>query len=157
MTKPKSISIGWMIGILVLLAGCASYLFGIRLYYVQSGSMEPELPVGSLCVVKICETEQIKKGDVIAFDSGSAKVVHRVLSIQENGYQTKGDANESPDPEVVPKEQVQGKVVARIPRLGYLIAFLKSKAGIVLLVLLAGLFLFLAKRKERNRDVRSNR
>ena len=148
--------IGWMILILVLLVGCASYFSGVRLYYVQSGSMEPELPVGSLCIVTPCAVEELEVGDVIAFQNGPMQVAHRIVSIQEESYQTKGDANRSPDPGVVRKEQVQGQVIARVPLLGYLIAFLKSKAGIVLLVLLAGLFLFLAKRKERNRDVRSN-
>ena len=148
--------IGWMILILVLLVGCASYFSGIRLYYVQSGSMEPELPVGSLCIVTPCVVEELEVGDIIAFQNGPMQVAHRIVSIQEESYQTKGDANRSPDPGVIRKEQVQGQVIARVPLLGYLIAFLKSKAGIVLLVLLAGLFLFLAKRKERNRDVRSN-
>lgn len=148
--------IGWMILILVLLVGCASYFSGVRLYYVQSGSMEPELPVGSLCIVTPCVVEELEVGDIIAFQNGPMQVAHRIVSIQEESYQTKGDANRSPDPGVIRKEQVQGQVIARVPLLGYLIAFLKSKAGIVLLVLLAGLFLFLAKRKERNRDVRSN-
>lgn len=148
--------IGWMILILVLLVGCASYFSGIRLYYVQSGSMEPELPVGSLCIVTPCVVEELEVGDIIAFQNGPMQVAHRIVSIQEESYQTKGDANRSPDPGVVRKEQVQGQVIARVPLLGYLIAFLKSKAGIALLLMLAGLLLYRMRRKERNRYARSD-
>lgn len=148
--------IGWMILILVLLVGCASYFSGVRLYYVQSGSMEPELPVGSLCIVTPCVVEELEVGDIIAFQNGPMQVAHRIVSIQEESYQTKGDANRSPDPGVVRKEQVQGQVIARVPLLGYLIAFLKSKAGIALLLMLAGLLLYRMRRKERNRYARSD-
>ena len=148
--------IGWMILILVLLVGCASYFSGVRLYYVQSGSMEPELPVGSLCIVTPCVVEELEVGDIIAFQKGPMQVAHRIVSIQEESYQTKGDANRSPDPGVVRKEQVQGQVIARVPLLGYLIAFLKSKAGIALLLMLAGLLLYRMRRKERTRYTRSD-
>lgn len=148
--------IGWMILILVLLVGCASYFSGVRLYYVQSGSMEPELPVGSLCIVTPCVVEELEVGDIIAFQNGPMQVAHRIVSIQEESYQTKGDANRSPDPGVVRKEQVQGQVIARVPLLGYLIAFLKSKAGIALLLMLAGLLLYRMRRKERTRYARSD-
>ena len=81
---------GWMILILVLLVGCASYFSGVRLYYVQSGSMEPELPVGSLCIVTPCVVEELEVGDIIAFQNGPMQVAHRIVSIQEESYQTQG-------------------------------------------------------------------
>lgn len=118
--------IGWMILILVLLVGCASYFSGVRLYYVQSGSMEPELPVGSLCIVTPCAVEELEVGDIIAFQKGPMQVAHRIVSIQEESYQTKGDANRSPDPGVVRKEQVIGKVLFHVPYIGYVAAWLQS-------------------------------
>ena len=140
----------------MLLAAAAPFAAGIRMAYVKSGSMEPELPVGSLCIVTPCAVEELEVGDIIAFQKGPMQVAHRIVSIQEESYQTKGDANRSPDPGAVRKEQVQGQVIARVPLLGYLIAFLKSKAGIALLLMLAGLLLYRMRRKERNRYARSD-
>jgi len=42
-------------------------IFGIKAYIVTSGSMEPELPVGSLIYVKSTDKEILEIGDSITF------------------------------------------------------------------------------------------
>ena len=144
--------IGWMILILVLLVGCASYFSGVRLYYVQSGSMEPEIHVGSICLMDTnVRKQEIQKGDVIVFSVGKeqALVTHRVADITEKGFRTKGDGNDRKDPWLVSPDDLKGKVLGAIPYLGYVAAFLQSGQGIFLLsgagILYAG-YLFCRKR-----------
>ena len=47
-------------------------LFGIKTYYVVSGSMEPQIPVGSMIYVRECEPSKLKEGDIITFSSGNS-------------------------------------------------------------------------------------
>ena len=57
-------------------------LAGYRLYTVISGSMEPEIPVDSLVLVRGADPVQMAEGDVIAFygaHGSSAVITHRVV------------------------------------------------------------------------------
>ena len=74
---------GWSIFTTLLLIAAAVLvalfalprLFGMQLYVVTSGSMEPKYPVGSLLYVQEVEPEDLKVGDAITFlmeDSDSA-------------------------------------------------------------------------------------
>ena len=63
-----------MLGTLLILAVIAAFLpltvprlLGYEVYEVISGSMEPEIPVGSVIYVKAAEPEMISGGDIIAF------------------------------------------------------------------------------------------
>lgn len=72
-------------------------LFGYSLNYVQTGSMEPTLPVGSIILSKKVENSaELKIGDVVTFYNATReKVTHRIVEVlEENGvvsYRTKGD------------------------------------------------------------------
>jgi signal peptidase len=117
------------IGILVLLGLVGGFMFigprfGWETYPVLSGSMAPALPVGSQIVTRPVKLEDIKIGDIITFESGEHKVTHRVIAISlidgKPWFQTKGDANEQPDPNLVSSEVgVMRKVVFRVPYFGY--------------------------------------
>ena len=77
-------------------------IMGYQTYDVVSGSMEPEIPVGSLVLVKPASPSDIEVNDVIAFTSdkdGGAVITHRVIEIDKDGasFITKGDANEQKD------------------------------------------------------------
>ena len=75
-----------IIGILILCSVIASCLpvtvprlMGYEIYNVVSGSMEPEIPVGSVIYVKAAAPEEVREGDVIAFWSNGSVVAHRVV------------------------------------------------------------------------------
>ena len=83
-------------------------IFGYGFGIVLTGSMEPELPAGSLIVI---HEEEIGKNDIITYNHYSGKsVTHRVTNIDGNVVTTKGDANLSADPKF-DKNNVIGKVV----------------------------------------------
>ena len=126
----------------MLLAAAAPFAAGIRMAYVKSGSMEPEIHVGSICLMDT---------NVIVFSVGKeqALVTQRVADITEKGFRTKGDGNDRKDPWLVSPDDLKGKVLGAIPYLGYVAAFLQSGQGIFLLsgagILYAG-YLFCRKR-----------
>lgn len=109
---------------------------GSEAFTVMTGSMEPEIPVGSLVVVKHTDAASVAEGDVIAFEKGGAVVVHRV---QENDGEageitTKGDANDVQDPRPVRYDEVIGVVTHHYDSLGALMGYVTGKTGKILLL-----------------------
>jgi len=77
--------------------------------------------------------ENIHVDDIIVYQLGEAKILHRVVEVtgdETSGYSfiTKGDANSAADPDPVAPDQVGGKVIMTIPKAGWLLIFL-SGAG----------------------------
>ncbi len=121
-------------------------LFGNRLYVVDSGSMEPTLPLNSLILVNEKNPDLIEKGDILTYDvSSDARVTHRVIDVGENNdyFITQGDANNVEDSAPVERENVIGVVRFTIPYIGYAFRFLSSTPGIVF-ILGVGLIAFIA-------------
>jgi signal peptidase len=113
----------------------AATRLGWRVDAVLSGSMEPELKVGSVVVTRPVQAEEISTGDVITFRSpiSDLPIVHRVVATEDgSSFETKGDANEIADPFVVSAQDVVGKVCFHIPFLGYVANFVKTPLGILL-------------------------
>ena len=104
---------------------------GIRPYVVLTGSMAPQIPVGSVCLVnQRCGTEGIQSGDVITFcDHGGAVVTHRAVRIQDGCIYTMGDANQVEDETAVTAENFIGKCVLSIPKIGFIVRFIRSPLG----------------------------
>ena len=137
-----------------LFASSGRPLLGVRPMVVLSGSMEPAMPVGSVIFTRPVDTNDLKVGDIITFSaSGQAAVVsnplvtHRVSGITDDGagrrFITKGDANQGDDQMAIAAAQVVGRVVVTIPYLGRITRFVRTPAGLILLILLpAAILLF---------------
>lgn len=123
-------------------------LFGYRSFYVVSGSMEPEIPVGTTIIVKEHKENDYEVGDVITFSSKDGEIMgqpntHRIIEVVEkNGeraYVTKGDANQTADPgDPVKFEDIYGKLVVnsdKIEWLGTLVAYLNTPAGFLIILI----------------------
>lgn len=127
---------------------------GYKNFIISSGSMEPTLKIGDIIIVK--ENEQLSVNDIISFNnSGNAIVTHRIIEIIEKDnniyYKTKGDANNSSDEELLEKENIEGKYVFKIPKVGKAIMFLQTKAGLaVVLLVLAVIYLIINKKKSNH-------
>jgi len=92
---------------------------------VASGSMRPALEVGDLIIVQGVPPADIQIGDIVVFDSPQGiRTIHRVTRIQilPNGIQfkTKGDANPNEEPYWIAEQKVHGRVMYRIPYIGWL-------------------------------------
>jgi len=112
------------------------------LLVVSSSSMSPTLQVGDVIVIQ--NTQDIHINDIIVFhtpkitpEQEDQLIVHRIINqTQINGttyYQTKGDNNNVPDEwydyrgsnytqnKMLSKHLIVGKVILRIPYLGWLL------------------------------------
>ncbi len=107
--------------------------FGYQSYNIISGSMEPEIPVGSLVYVKEVQPESVAVGDVIAFASGTdgGVITHRVVENHADSreFVTKGDANDREDLAPVAYERLTGRVEYHFDRLGSICAVFGSTSG----------------------------
>ena len=109
------------------------YWRGVTPYVVLSGSMEPTIETGSLCLInKRIQYEEIKENDIIAFKINDTLVTHRVITKNDTEFETKGDANEESDG-FSPKENYVGKNVYWIPKLGYVVQLLQTTVGKIIL------------------------
>ena len=127
-----------ILGILILacaiaicLPAAAPRVLGYEVYCVVSGSMEPEIPVGSAVFVKGTAPEEIKEGDVVAFLGGDSVIIHRVVANHkvEGEFTTKGDANEGEDMNRVPYSALKGRVERHVPILGDILTVAASASG----------------------------
>ena len=106
---------------------------------VQSGSMENTIMTGDIILIKALS--QYNKNDVVTFKEVSEGIVtHRIIEVQDDSdtevFITKGDANRSIDNDTVKPEQVLGKVMFVVPKIGFLVVFAKSPFGLVVLILI---------------------
>ena len=139
----KIIKIALLTAIVVIVAVFLLFLRPVALWGdthyepVFTGSMEPTIPVGSVVVIKPVDPETLKIGDIICFKlSEPSSVTHRIFNITDEGFTTKGDANEDPDQWTVKKENVIGKVVLTIPYIGYIGYFVRTPIGFTLLIII---------------------
>ena len=113
-------------------------LLGYEAYNVVSGSMEPELPVGSVIYVERVNPESVQSGDIIAFYVDATVVTHRVVENRfvEGEFITKGDANENTDFRNARYRDFIGVVKYHFPYLGnYLMIYSNPITKIYLMVL----------------------
>jgi len=114
----------------------------IPLAYIPSKSMEPTLKVGDLVIIQGIDPKEIKNGTIIVFyvpghyGEDVYRIVHRVIKIlridDQIMFETKGDNNPVSDFirwRYIPADHVVGRVLFRIPYLGYIALFKETLLG----------------------------
>jgi signal peptidase len=101
-------------------------LLGWQTMIISTGSMEPTYPVGTLTLVQPIDASAVRERMPLVYVSPHSRadtVTHRVVEVVTidgvNYFRTKGDANDSSDPALVPPEDVVGLVTYAIPYLGW--------------------------------------
>lgn len=125
---------------------CIPFIFGYRPLVVLTGSMEPTYKIGSIIYYHKIPEEELKVGDPITFKLSNGTVVtHRINDIIDNEYQTKGDANDTPDTLKIKYNNILGRVSrVAIPFIGYGFAFVQSHKfliGLAIFILVSELIL----------------
>ena len=124
-----------------------------------SGSMESEISVGDIVVVKEVDTSKLKKGDIIAFKQNEVVITHRIDEIKnEDGitkYITKGDNNNTQDKGYVLPEQIEGVFQYKVSRLGNLAMFIQTPTGMVVTLSIPILLLILIQFSESRKNEKS--
>ncbi len=127
-------------------SGKATTVLGYGFMAVQTGSMEPNYPVGSVIIIKKTDAAQLQINDVITFYSDDPTlnnriVTHRIIEITNEGdgtysFITKGDANVINDKYPVEGERVIGKVLTRSAFMEKLINIRQNPTTFLLVIML---------------------
>lgn len=126
-------------------------IFNHRLFIVQSDSMSPTFRTGTLLLIKQVDPQSIQAGDIITFrtNNDSLPTTHRVVEILEDNstlkFVTRGDANNMNDPTPVDESNILGKVVLYIPLLGYVMGFIRTKQGIITVIIIPAFILMVSQ------------
>jgi len=94
----------------------------IKIYRVNSQSMEPTIKVGS--VIFVFKTNAVKLGEIVTYQipQSSTTITHRIVKIinlhEKTFLITKGDDNKEEDPYPILPSEIVGIVIFVIPYLG---------------------------------------
>jgi len=89
--------------------------------------MSPAMNVGDIAIVRESSADSVKISDIVSYEwEDGVEVLHRLVEITPEGLFIKGDANPSCDPEPVRPDQIKGRVVFIIPKLGWVGLWLKG-------------------------------
>ena len=150
LTSPRMKRAANILGIVLLIALVAPFVvFAVpevvsadESFVVLTPSMTPAIAPGDVVIVAERDPATVAEGDVITFMRGTSDVpvTHRVIGVVGTGdglaFETMGDANEGPDPGLVPAANLVGVVALTIPYIGYVVQFAGTTAGFVALVLI---------------------
>ncbi len=126
-------------------SGRAPDFMGFSVFRVLTGSMEPNLPVNSLIIVKKTDPSLIRENDIITFystDPGLMGAIntHRVVEVtEEKGektFITKGDANQIADKYVTLSRNLIGKVIFKSVVLGVIVRLVSNPIVFIPLIIL---------------------
>ncbi len=157
MRLPKGVPKRLGISLLIALVAAAILLplfMGTQTYpiaIVNGNSMYPTLQNGDLVIFHSApQQEQIPNGTIVVFvQSGTGisaldsllkpVLIHRIVGVTVQGdgtinYETKGDNNQQPDPEVVTSHSILGTPEIVIPKAGLVVMFAQSPQGLVAIV-----------------------
>lgn len=119
-------------------------LFGA--YIIISPSMVPTINVYDAIVIKRAEPEDLEVDDVITFLSTDPRysglvITHRIVGIEKSKtgeiyFRTKGDNNNTEDSSLVRASNIYGKVMLKIPKIGYIQQVLTTAVGWVVLIVI---------------------
>lgn len=124
-------AIAWLailgIGAVLLISVLIPRIVGATPYTVLTGSMRPQMPPGTLVVVRPVPVRDLTVGTVVTYQLASGKpevVSHRIVAKGYDGrgrlqFQTKGDANDVADAAWVRPVQIRGQRWYSVPYLGY--------------------------------------
>lgn len=135
---------------------------GIKSFVIVSESMEPTIMTNDVIFIVNTSKENLEVGDIISFRTGDYINTHRIIRIEEqNGeevYITKGDNNSNEDRTPVKFQDIEGKYLFRLPKLGKITEMLKSRVTLVILltflVIIAYYEVRISKRKLKRKEER---
>ena len=126
--------------LLIIIGGFAFLKFSpdYNIYLVRSESMKPAINIGDMIVTGPVNgpiNGEVKPERIITYKQNKALVTHRVLSIDGESLVTKGDAAEDPDPWSATMASIKGVYLFKIPGVGYMAQFIRTRTGWFLVVL----------------------
>lgn len=153
--------------VMSLVIGVAIYLFNAKVLLrnalpmpfdygvgvVISGSMEPQLSVDDVIIVK--KTNDYVIDDIVVYQIRDILIVHKIISIEGEYVVTQGIANDTAD-EKVSISDLKGEVIKVYEGRGEMINFLQSPFGGLLIISITLLLLVLvieSEKKETQKEI----
>lgn len=122
-------------------------------YVIVSPSMVPTIKVNDAIVVKREDNDNYKVGDIVTYSSVDPNslglaITHRIINKEKLNYKnsiytTKGDNNEVADPVGVATSTIRGKVLFKIPKLGYIKDFFSKPINYFICLLIPAVIFIL--------------
>lgn len=135
-----------------------THILGFYMFNIVSESMEPTFFKDDLVVVKKIEVSNLQKGDIITFRQEDRIISHRIVKIIiEKGkmkFITKGDNNEVQDKDSIEINNIYGKVVFSIPKIGKLIHYIQNSRGFINIFIFVIIVFVLVSLKDNQRNNR---
>lgn len=134
-------------------------VLGYATLTVETGSMagtgEESINPGDMILIK--RQKEYKTGQVITYLHEGDKIptTHRIILTYEDGtFQTKGDANNAADPEVVTNDIIIGKVIKNFRGAGVFATWVRTEGWIYLMACfgILGLGLFILSSEEEKTE-----
>jgi signal peptidase len=125
------LALGFGLGLIAIVT--LPSVFGYQSLTVVSGSMVPTLGVGSVVIDEVISPGEARPGDIVTFKDPlrPRQLTHRLQKVRVQGdtfyMVTLGDANDAPEHWSVPRNGHIGRVVAHLPKLGYVRAALSGR------------------------------
>ncbi len=128
------------------ISGEAPNVFGYQIFRVSSGSMEPELLIGDVILVKQVEPQDVEMGDTVTYkgeegDLADKFITHKVISTPEyiDGeyvFRTQGIANGTIADPLWDEDQLLGVMVCKVPFINSIYNFFLKPYGLITFVLI---------------------
>ncbi len=162
--KALSIAVRVLLWIIILLAALFAFttlatrddsnvanIGGFTPMTVLTDSMSPTFNHGDMILIKKCDPQTLQVGDIITFhtiiENEYALNTHRIVEINgSNAYRTfvtKGDNNAIQDQRRIDGSDVVGRYVGRVPYIGFVMQFLSSSVGFLIVIVLPLLVFFI--------------
>ena len=128
-------------------------IMGVEVLQVVSESMKGTLNINDVIIAKKVEVQSLNVGDIIVFKKDGAVITHRITNIVKRygklEFETKGDANNTPDKGTVKEENIEGKYICTIKYIGNILKFIKTPIGLTLVVTIPIITMLFVIMKER--------
>jgi signal peptidase I, archaeal type len=123
------------------------FLGNYKMHNILTTSMQSVYPQGTLVFTKPVDPENLVVGnDIMFYRDATTTVFHRIVEIHEDftgnnqrAFVTKGVDNERVDSNILPADNVIGKVVFFIPHVGKISENLRSQLPAVIIALVSGI------------------
>ncbi|MBQ2971355.1 MAG: signal peptidase I [Ruminococcus sp.] len=127
------------------LSGEAPSVFGYQIFRVSSGSMEPELMIGDVILVREADVEDIHKGDIVTYkgevdDFADKFITHKMIEEPQlvDGkyvFESQGIVEGAlPDP-LWYEDQLMGEFVCKVPFIDSVYTFFLQPYGLIVFIL----------------------
>lgn len=110
-------------------------------YVVLTGSMEPGISPGDYITIRKVNKDKLEVNDIVTYKVNGVQVTHQIVKVDGDKVTTQGTANNVAD-NPISKDDILGKYVFKIPKIGYIMAFITSTPGYILIIGIIAIIVF---------------